>query len=162
MKLFSKNNGRKGFTLIELLVVITIIGIFIMTAIPYLSSFIQNTQTTNVVDQLTIDLNASRIEALSSGEDVSFEIKYSGSEKAYIWEIKKDKMTTKSHIILNENISIFYKKSKIHFSSLGFLQDENKKNITYNAITICNISSGTGNIIELNAFGKTSVEEASC
>lgn len=162
MKLFAKNNGRKGFTLIELLVVIAIIGIFIMTAVPYLSSFIQNTQTTNVVDQLTIDLNASRIEALSSGEDVTFEIRYSGSDRAYVWEVKKDKTTTKSHIVLNENISISYTKSKIHFSSLGFLQDENKKNITYNAITICNISSRTGNIIALNAFGKTSVAEASC
>jgi prepilin-type N-terminal cleavage/methylation domain-containing protein len=162
MKLFGKNNVEKGFTLIELLVVITIIGIFIMTAVPYLSVFIQNTQTTNVVDQLTVDLNSSRIEALSSGQDVTFEIKYSGIEKAYVWEITKNKITRKTHKIINESISVSFNKSKFHFSSLGFLQDENKKNITHNSITICNVSSKSGSVVSLNAFGKTTVVEAKC
>lgn len=162
MLFFNKKKGNKGFTLIELLVTITIIGIFIMTAVPYLSDFIQRAQTDNIIDELNIDLNSGRISAVSSGEDVTFRLRYNWSTRGYYWELTEGSKKIKKKDIMNDNVLIFFSHSSFKFSSLGFLQNSSGNNITSASITMCNVLSKSGKTISLNAFGKTKTTEVSC
>ena len=63
---------QRGFTLIELMVTIAVIALILLTAMPSVASWLDNTRIRNVADSLHSGLQIARAEAVRRNQSVSF------------------------------------------------------------------------------------------
>jgi type IV fimbrial biogenesis protein FimT len=71
-----------GFTLIELMIALTIIGIFIMLAMPSFSTWLMNTQIRTTAESITNGLQLARNEAVRRNSSVQF-VKGAGLDSSW-------------------------------------------------------------------------------
>lgn len=62
-----KQAGQRGFTLTELLITLAVAAVLIGVAIPSFRLYNQNANATALANQLLVDLNTARVEAVKSG-----------------------------------------------------------------------------------------------
>jgi len=61
---------EKAFTLVELMTVVAIVGIIMVTAVPYMRSFSSNSLSSSISNRLLIDIMYTRNEAVTRGVNV--------------------------------------------------------------------------------------------
>jgi prepilin-type N-terminal cleavage/methylation domain-containing protein len=66
--------GQLGFSLPELLVVVAIVGIAVLVSVPLVSEQVRLAKIRGAADQLTMDLKAARMIAVSSRSTVDFTV----------------------------------------------------------------------------------------
>ena len=64
-------NNSKGFTLIELLAVIVILGVLMITAIPAVTKYINNSKKDTFADSALAYINSARYSLLNDEYDVT-------------------------------------------------------------------------------------------
>lgn len=159
-----KNNKKQtklnGFTLIELLITITISSVLLVSSIPYFTDLINQFKIDNLIEELSSDINKSRILAISSNSTVYFSFSYDDGFPS--WQLKDDTGTIKTSKSTINNIYLNFSNTDFSFSTYGFLQNSSSENLTSLDITICDTTGENGVKINLNAFGKQNKEVASC
>ncbi len=80
--MFRGHRQSAGFTLIELMIALTIIGIFIMLAMPAFSTWIMNTQIRTTAESITNGLQVARNEAVQRNSAVQF-VKGAGTDSSW-------------------------------------------------------------------------------
>lgn len=147
----------RGLTLIETLVVCVIIGILFTAAIPSFQSFTENLKTEKLAGELFDDLNSSKITAISTGLNYSFEINSNG------WLITSSSGSVyKRKTLVDNNLYIENSISPLIFEPLGIIKDNSGNTVSVEKIKICNANNRNGQIIEINRFGKSKIEGTIC
>ena len=117
-KIFKIKNNSKGFTLIELLAVIVILGILMITAIPAVTKYINNSKKDTFADSALAYINSARYSLLNdeynvtapdAGDSVCIPLKYVDIDKATKSSYGGDWDTEKSYVkATNEGGKITY------------------------------------------------------
>lgn len=166
--------GIHGFTLIELIVTITIAGILIAIATPYLGSFISSTRLTTQANELLTDLNTARSEAVKRASYVGVCASTSGSSctsggsflNGWIVFLDADNSGTwttgdsvvKVHGALDGGNTTVSGSSTVIFNSSGSLENSSST-ITY---TFCDSALQKSRQISVTATGRASSETGTC
>ena len=166
--------GIHGFTLIELIVTITIAGILVAIATPYLGSFISSTRLTTQANELLTDLNTARSEAVKRASYVGVCASTSGSSctsggsflNGWIVFLDADNSGTwtsgdsiiKVHGALDGGNTTVSGSSTVIFNSSGSLENSSST-ITY---TFCDSALQKSRQISVTATGRASSETGTC
>ena len=166
--------GIHGFTLIELIVTITIAGILVAIATPYLGSFISSTRLTTQANELLTDLNTARSEAVKRASYVGVCASTSGSSctsggsflNGWVVFLDADNSGTwtsgdsiiKVHGALDGGNTTVSGSSTVIFNSSGSLENSSST-ITY---TFCDSALQKSRQISVTATGRASSETGTC
>lgn len=166
--------GIHGFTLIELIVTITIAGILIAIATPYLGSFISSTRLTTQANELLTDSNTARSEAVKRASYVGVCASTSGSSctsggsflNGWIVFLDADNSGTwttgdsviKVHGALDGGNTTVSGSSTVIFNSSGSLENSSST-ITY---TFCDSALHKSRQISVTATGRASSDTGTC
>ncbi len=160
-------NNSKGFTLIELLAVIVILGILMITAIPAVTKYINNSKKDTFADSALAYINSARYSLLNdeynvtvpdAGDSVCIPLSYIDVDKATKSSYGGNWDTAKSYVkAKNENGKVTYsiaiRDMKNYGTKDGAAIDESvltttakRSNIVQGVATIpdCRCSFGTG------------------
>lgn len=164
--------GIHGFTLIELIVTITIAGILIAIATPYLGSFISSTRLTTQANELLTDLNTARSEAVKRASYVGVCASTGGSSctsggsflNGWIVFLDADNSGTwttgdsviKVHGALDGGNTTVSDSSTVIFNSAGSLESGSS------TITFCDSALHKSRQISVTATGRASSETGTC
>ena len=166
--------GIHGFTLIELIVTITIAGILIAIATPYLGSFISSTRLTTQTNELLTDLNTARSEAVkraayvgvcastsgssctSGGSFLNGWIVFLDADNSGTWTAPSDSVM-KVHGALDGGNTTVSGSSTVIFNSSGSL--ESSSTVTY---TFCDSALHKSRKISVTATGRAASETGTC
>lgn len=163
-----------GFTLIELAVTITIVGILVAIATPYLGSFISSTRLTTQANELLTDLNTARSEAVKRAAHVGVCASTGGSSctsggsflSGWIVFLDADSSGTwtsgdsvaKVHGALDGGNTTVSGSSTVIFNSSGSLENSSST-ITY---TFCDSALQKSRQISVTATGRASSDTGTC
>lgn len=163
-----------GFTLIELIITITIAGILVAIATPYLGSFISSTRLTTQANELLTDLNTARSEAVKRASYVGVCASTGGSSctsggsflNGWIVFLDADNSGTwttgdsviKVHGALDGGNTTVSSSSTVIFNSSGSLENSSST-ITY---TFCDSALQKSRQISVTATGRASSDTGTC
>ena len=166
-KILKMKNNSKGFTLIELLAVIVILGILMITAIPAVTKYINNSKKDTFADSALAYINSARYSLLNdeynvtapdTGDSVCIPLKLIDVDKATKSSYGGDWDTEKSYVKAENKdgkitYSIAIRDKKDYGTKDGAAIDESvltttakRSNIVQGVATIpgCKCSFGTG------------------